>query len=245
FHSTGAAAEVHRPPSTITPPGVLPKDKRDHQPATIFLLREITGSSTDFARRLMVCVRGMEEAIVAASEHPGFTSPLRHPPLPQPWSSRCPMLAELEYWYEAVKILVVSWEEREDDAATILDIFGCTGSASQRRSEHHQPERQPVWPTSVLKMISAFWAGVPEDFPRYEHLKGVLLKKYDQHGASGSSGGDGGKKGFRGIVFVRQRVSTHVLAHVIANDPRLARLFSTTCLHSASSPATASLALSK
>ncbi|CBJ26151.1 DEAD box helicase [Ectocarpus siliculosus] len=152
------------------------------------------------------------------------------------------LLAELEHWYEAVKVLVVSWEEREDDAATILDMFGCTGSPSDRAAS------EAVWPGDVRQKISAFWEAVPGTFPRYEKLKNVLLDKYDHHGGDGSSsggGGGGGKKGFRGIVFVVQRVTTHVLAHAIAADPRMAPRFSAACLYASSSPATASLSVTK
>ncbi|CAN0559765.1 unnamed protein product [Ectocarpus sp. 12 AP-2014] len=151
------------------------------------------------------------------------------------------LLAELEHWYEAVKTMVVSWEEREDDATTILDMFGCTGSPS------HRAASEAVWPGDVRQKISAFWEAVPERFPRYEKLKNVLLDKYDHHGGDGSSsgGGGGGKKGFRGIVFVVQRVTTHVLAHAIAVDPRLAPRFSAACLYASSSPATASLSVTK
>ncbi|CAM9872902.1 unnamed protein product [Ectocarpus sp. 4 AP-2014] len=155
------------------------------------------------------------------------------------------LLAELEHWYEAVKTMVVSWEEREDDVATILDMFGCTGAPS------HRAASEAVWPGDVRQKISAFWEAVPGTFPRYEKLKNVLLDKYDHHGGDGSSsssssgGGGGGKKGFRGIVFVVQRVTTHVLAHVIAADPRLAPRFSAACLYASSSPATASLSVTK
>ncbi|CAM9615817.1 unnamed protein product [Ectocarpus sp. 13 AM-2016] len=153
------------------------------------------------------------------------------------------LLAELEHWYEAVKTMVVSWEEREDDAATILDMFGCTGSPS------HRAAPEAVWPGDVRQKILAFWEAVPGRFPRYEKLKNVLLDKYDHHGGDGTSsgggGGPGGKKGFRGIVFVVQRVTTHVLAHAIAVDPRLAPRFSTACLYASSSPATASLSVTK
>ncbi|CAB1117769.1 unnamed protein product [Ectocarpus sp. CCAP 1310/34] len=150
------------------------------------------------------------------------------------------LLAELEHWYEAVKTMVVSWEEREDDAATILDMFGCTGSPS------HRAASEAVWPSDVRQKISAFWEAVPRTFRRYDKLKNVLLDKYDHHGGDGSSsGGGGGKKCFRGIVFVVQRVTTHVLAHVIAADPRLAPRFSAACLYASSSPATASLSVTK
>ncbi|CAN0403574.1 unnamed protein product, partial [Ectocarpus sp. 12 AP-2014] len=262
-------AEVLLPPSTVTPSGVLPEADRTQQPATMFLLRERRNEGTDFARRIMACVRGMEKAITAVSEHPAFVSPLvlddqmkacewgayahslahsggggggggggrgrrggrrggrggggatnrgcqtnRCSRQPQPLSVNRPMLAELEHWYEAVKVLVVSWEEREDEAATILDMFGCT------RSRSHPAAPKAVWPGDVRQKVSAFWEAVPRTFPRFEHLKNVLLDKYNHHGGDGSGSSDG--EAFRGIVFVRQRVTTHVLAHVIAADPRMA-----------------------
>lgn len=161
----------------------------------------------------------------------------------------CVLLEELEHWYEAVKTLVVSWEEGEDEAATILDMFGCTGSPSFNASEQKQGN---VWPTNVLQKTRAFWAGVPATFPRYEHLKDVLLEKYNHHGGNGGGGDNssstassGSGKSFRGIVFVRQRVTTHALAHVIASDPSLAPRFSTACLYASSSAATASLCVTK
>ncbi|CAB1120108.1 unnamed protein product [Ectocarpus sp. CCAP 1310/34] len=267
-----AMAEVLLPPSTVTPSGVLPEADRTQQPATMFLLRERRNEGTDFAGRIMACVRGMEKAITAVSEHPTFASPLvldgqmkacewgayahslayngaggggatnrgcptnQYSRQPQPPSVHRPMLAELEHWYEAVKVLVVSWEEREDEAATILDMFGCTGSPS------HRVAPEVVWPGDVRQKISVFWEAVPGTFPRFEHLKNVLLDKYDHHGGNGSGGSEG--EAFRGIVFVRQRVTTHVLAHVIAADPSMAP-FSAACLCASSSPATASLSLSE
>lgn len=79
----------------------------------------------------------------------------------------------------------------------------------------------------------------------------VLMDKFAAHGGDGSSigctvDGDGETpSSFRGVVFVRKRVTTHVLAHVIASDPVLAPLFSTACMYAASSPATASLSVTR
>ncbi|CAM9463214.1 unnamed protein product [Pylaiella littoralis] len=177
-----------------------------------------------------------------------------HQRQPEPSSHR-PQLAELEHWYEAIKTLVVSWEEREDHAATILDIFGCTGSPAFHQStlKQQQQRKMDVWPGWVVQKIRAFWEQVPKAFPRFEHLKKALLDKYEHHGGSGNPSGvgrpsaasNGGGKAFRGIVFVRERVTTHVLAHVIASDPSLAFCFSAACVYASSSPATASLALSE
>ncbi|CAN0065109.1 unnamed protein product, partial [Ectocarpus sp. 4 AP-2014] len=248
-------AEVLLPPSTVTPSGVLPEAGRTQQPATMFLLRERKNEGTYFARRIMACVRGMENLAHNGggsgrdlrggrrggrgggdATHRGCRTN-RYLRQPRPLSMNRPMLTELEHWYEAVKVLVVSWEEREDEAATILDMFGCTGSPS------HRAAPKAVWPGDVRQKISAFWEAVPRTFPRFEHLKNVLLDKYDHHGGDGSGSSDG--EAFRGIVFVRQRVTTHVLAHLIAADPRMAPRFSAAYLYASSSPATASLSLSE
>ena len=305
YHATGASAEVSlappslRPPSTSTytfaattvPRGVVPEaDRKPHLMGPTFFSREARGTCTAFSRLLMVCVRSMEDAIVAQRSSP-FASPL--PPsgtlAPREWGGyvhklangggggggggrgcssgtarkcvRCgipegaasrggghngstarPLLAELEHWYEAVKTLVVTWEEGEDEAATILDMFGCVGSPSYRKLEQRQRQQGDYWPAHVLQNISSFWQKVPGKFPRYEQLKEKLLEKYEHHGGDGRSSGG---KAFRGIVFVRQRVTTHALAHVIGSDARLAPLFSTACLYASSSPATASLSVTK
>ncbi|CAM9140821.1 unnamed protein product, partial [Hapterophycus canaliculatus] len=339
YHATGASAEVllaaapcpsaaYAAPAAITPPGVVPvANRKPHQMGETFFSREARGTGTAFSRRLLGCVRGMEEAAVAAGaalaescqQDPQFASPMpptgalpprewgayahkiarggggggggggdvdggglntprilggvgdggrrskgvarkctrcgtrslasagrggchghhpQRPDLPPSPSSVRLQIAELEHWYEAVKTLVVTWEEGEDEAATILDIFGCTGSPSHRTSEQRQ---EAAWPAHVLQKISTFWAAVPKTFPRYEHLKGVLLDKHEHHGGSGAGLGEA----FRGIVFVRQRMTTHALAHVIDSDPDLAPLFTTACLYAASSPATASLSVTK
>ncbi|CAM9426372.1 unnamed protein product, partial [Laminaria digitata] len=260
-------------PTPPLPRGVVPvADRKQHEMGPTFFNRLKEGHSTAFTHRLMTCIRAMEKA-VSSSELPSFTSPL--PPdmtlAPREWGAHahklalgggsktsastdgyeapsargqptyldavpCPMLAELEYWYEAAKTLVVTWEEAEDEAATILDMGGCRGRPSSAS------QLGQTWPGSVRQAISAFWADVPDRFLRYEHFKRVLMKKYAQHGGGGDGGG---RSGFRGVVFVKKRVTTHVLAHVISIDPVLAPLFSTACLHASSSPATASLSVTK
>lgn len=96
-----------------------------------------------------------------------------------------PMLAEMEHWYEAVKTLVISWEEEEDEAVIILDMGGCgqrwrkatAGSTTRRASGCEsedggaQEEEVAVWPGDVRQLMSSFWAAVPESFPRFEHFK--------------------------------------------------------------------------
>lgn len=105
------------------------------------------------------------------------------------------LIAELEHWYGALRMLIVSWEEREDDSAPILDMFGYTGSPSYHASEK---KKVGIWSSCVQQKIKAFWAGVSDTFPRYEHFKDVLLEKYRHHGGDGSGSSSGNS--FRGIV---------------------------------------------
>lgn len=178
---------------------------------------------------------------VASGKRAGRGRPSnRHNQRPLPLSAVGVLLAELEHWYEAARVLIVSFEEREDDCAAILDMFRCTGSPSYRASKE---KLVGTWPRWVLQKTEDFWADVPATFPRYEHLEAVLLEKYNQHGGDGRGSSNGNS--FHGIVFVRERVTTHVLAHVIRSSPNLAGLLSTACLYATSKPATASLAVSE
>ncbi|CAM9996653.1 unnamed protein product [Choristocarpus tenellus] len=245
YHAVGAAPEFRKTPVTSKvltgdPTGRAPipeKDRKPHLMNSIFFQREREGKSTHFTHQILACVRSMEEAI--CSTDPGFVPQL--PPSGKKSSKgwglyvrkhrrklHKPMLEELEHWYEAVHILVVSWKEAEDATATMLRMFGCDQKVNPTRT----------WPAPVQRLLLAFWETVPVTFPRFEHLKTVLLQKYASHSSKiGMS--------FRGIVFVHQRVMTHVLAHIIASDPKLNKLFSTACLYAFSSPATVSLSVSK
>ena len=80
--------------------------------------------------------------------------------------------------------------------------------------------------------MQVFWSSVPDTFPRFENLVRVLLNKYHEHAP------------FRGIVFVQQRAMTHVLEHLVCSDARL-NMFSPACIYAVTSPATASLSVSK
>ncbi|CAN0023865.1 unnamed protein product [Sphacelaria rigidula] len=251
YYATGARAEVSLPsPSAFTSSavaGIVPEAlRKPHEMGKVFFQREKEGRSTPFAARLMACVRAMEETIAESDEVESFASPLppAGSPAPREWGAYAhelarderdrPMLAQLEHWYEAVKTLVVSWEEDVDIAATILDMGGCGRSHKTAVG---------VWPRKVRQLVSFFWGEVPTEFARFEHLKQVLKDKYKKHGCDGSSGTDG--TGFRGIVFVQQRVTTHVLQHVISSDPDLKPLISPACLYAHGSRATASLSVSK
>ena len=101
------------------------------------------------------------------------------------------MFASLEHWYGSSRVLVASWEEVEDVATTYL-----------QRLRECQPE-SGMWPKEVRAASLRCWQNVPDLFPRFEHLKAVLLYEIDSLGR---------RQGlFKGILFVQQRV----------NDPHL------------------------
>ena len=63
--------------------------------------------------------------------------------------------------------------------------------------------------SSFQAAIRSFWACVPTSFPRFDHLRDVLLYKQST------------VEKFRGLLFVQQRVMTHILEHVVVSDPFL------------------------
>eukprot|EP00457_Paulinella_chromatophora_P001946 gb/GEZN01001949.1/.p2 GENE.gb/GEZN01001949.1/~~gb/GEZN01001949.1/.p2 ORF type:complete len:312 (+),score=49.21 gb/GEZN01001949.1/:106-1041(+) len=83
--------------------------------------------------------------------------------------------------------------------------------------------------SSVPAMLSDFFASVPDVFPRFENLKRVLTAKLQA------------LSDLRCIVFVQQRVMTHVLAFLLTSDPDLGKQLRPVVLYASGSPATASL----
>lgn len=75
---------------------------------------------------------------------------------------------------------------------------------------------------------------VDRHFERFQNLCSVLCEKLQESQTT-----------FRGILFVQQRVTTHVLQYNISRDERMRGLFRSRCLYSVNSKATASLGVSK
>eukprot|EP00927_Polykrikos_kofoidii_P015929 TRINITY_DN17149_c0_g1_i1.p1 TRINITY_DN17149_c0_g1~~TRINITY_DN17149_c0_g1_i1.p1 ORF type:complete len:612 (-),score=105.13 TRINITY_DN17149_c0_g1_i1:22-1857(-) len=226
YHGTHAKADVA--PVDLArlvpfmPEGVVPSaERKPHLMAQTFFGRLRDGTATPVALRVHACIQAMEVAVMQVL--PRFQSPL-HKAVKE-WGSYAhsfgtqnEFCADLEHWYEALRILAVSWEEAADAAVTFLRMNGL---------EH----QRAVWPAAVLAEIDQFWQNVPPTFPRFENLKDVLLHKHDT------------LIGFRGLLFVQQRVMTHILEYVIHSDNQLSHIFKTACLYATSAPATPSLAV--
>ena len=154
----------------------------------------------------------------------------------------------LQHWYEALRILLVCWEEAENAAVTFLRMNGMEeGAAGGGLPPDSTAEEE--WPPAVrLALQREFWAVVPASYPRFDHLKEILLDKLD--GSSDEEGAQGGSTlhpsststaAFRGILFVQQRVKTHILEHVVSSEPELRRRLRPVCLYATNAPATAGL----
>eukprot|EP01104_Vermistella_antarctica_P010969 TRINITY_DN2993_c1_g1_i1.p1 TRINITY_DN2993_c1_g1~~TRINITY_DN2993_c1_g1_i1.p1 ORF type:complete len:570 (+),score=130.25 TRINITY_DN2993_c1_g1_i1:885-2594(+) len=90
----------------------------------------------------------------------------------------------------------------------------------------------------VAVALRTFWRDAPAlvSFRRFDHLKNNLLAELESK--------DSVPGGFRGVLFVEQRVTTHIIAYFIESDDTLHSRFNTACLYATSSPATASLSVS-
>ena len=229
YHSRPAEAVLPVSLPNVTPEGVLPVERRKpHLMASKFWERAQQGKSTQFTKQLLSVVRLMEAAV--AEVDASFESPLQHP-APRTWgeyaNKRIPQSANfmsLEHWYEALRMLVTSWEEAEDAATTYLRMVGQTRLTVG------------AWPLEVETACVRFWEKRPDSFPRFEHLKDALLYELEKlsklHGS------------FRGIVFVQQRIMTHILEHLIQNDGDLASKLTPACIYATTSPATPSFRVS-
>lgn len=224
YHPPDQAPDVRVGGCTPDPVGTLPAaDRKPHLMIHMFWCRIDGKKATPFSQSLVHLIGLLEGAVKQA--HPTFTSPLRKPGGVKLWGEfahrhmSAELIGHLEPWYEALRILVVSWEEAEDAATMMLRMSRALEAS---------------WPASTMKEINAFAASLPKTFPQFEKLKCALAEHVASRGES-----------FRGIVFVQQRVTTHILYHVIASDPDLSAKLNPVCLYSTSAPATPSLAISK
>ena len=265
YHGSVVEAEVEEIPiEEKTRPDVLPPAlRKPHLMSNTFFTRYDRGESTAFSVLIMTVILAIERAIT--SRDSAFRSPIRTSSL-KLWgkyahdamSKRgqyiynenihilCTMYQTLEHWYEALKILVVSWEEDEDICVLFLEMMGCrldynttltstpttTTISSNNASISNNPASVCIWPASVVDAMAPVWAYLNSVYPKFDRLRRVMLEK------------DSALEYFRGIIFVQQRVTTHIISHFIQTDPQLRERFRSALLYATSSAATASLSVS-
>ena len=217
----GAVAELRLSDTDV--PGVVPIDARKpHLMHQTFFGRVRRGDATQFSLELVRTVSALEQA---AHEHdPQFRSPLTSSSL-KTWgvyahsrTAVSPVYTVLEHWYEALRLIVTSWEEREDAALLWLRMA--------------PPSSYVDVPAHVKKAVALYFEGKPTVFGKVERLFEVLMEK--------SASPD-----FRGIVFVQQRIMTHILQHAVEGNPDVSGAVRAQCLYATGTPATPSYSLSK
>jgi ERCC4-related helicase len=219
-----AVAELRRPDSQPRSDLVPYDERKPHLMHSTFFRRINRSTATAFSKQIMRVIRTMEAVIHRLDM--AFKSPLDGVSL-RKWGEYahgrrqiCNLYGDLEQWYEALRLLVISWEEHEDAAVVFLRMMQC----------HHQASE---WPAAIRRIINDFFATNPPSSYRFDNMAEVLAEKVDY------------MRGFRGIIFVQQRVMTHILKHVIEQHAELNRKVNAKCLYATKSPATTSLGISK
>lgn len=219
----GAIAELRLAQVKKSGDIVPPQDRKPHLLHKTFFDRIKMGAATSFSTKLVDTIRALEKEV--ESEMQDFKSPLSNASLKK-WgdyahkhSHRHYLLPLLEHLYEGLRLHVVSWEENEDVVMAYLKMMQVD------KSSHTLP-----YVTTSIK--SFFDRTVSKG--RFDNLYKVLTEKTNQYGGA-----------FRCILFVKQRITTHILKHIIESHNGLGKRIKAQCIYATSTPATASLSLSK
>jgi hypothetical protein len=146
---------------------VLPEQRKPHELLPAFLHRVKCGTATPFAAALFSAARTLEAACAVdgpqarGGRGAPFSSPIdgRSPAPLREWGELAHRLAaderlttasrarfaQLEHYYEALRLLVVSWEAAPDAAATYLRMVGA-----------HEAHARGAWPPAARRALDAF-----------------------------------------------------------------------------------------
>ena len=127
----------------------------------------------------------------------------------------------LEHLYEAVRVVINS---RQCNLELAMQYLIFTGLISKHNGD-------PEFP--ALKNLAETYLNSKEEFSgKLEHLKKVLMSQWRRFGES-----------LRCIVFVQNRLSTHILQHFVENDPELLHWLKSALIYATSTPATSTLSV--
>lgn len=222
----GSIAEIRLPERTLMQNLVPLEDRKPHLMHKTFFDRIKKGCATSFSTKLVDTIRVLED--VLTTDLHDFKSPLPNVSL-KTWgecakkqSSRHTLFPILEHFYEALRLLVVSWEENEDVTMTYLQMMQADSSVSMV---------QPRVTSAIKSFFDTQKLAVSRN--RFSNLYEVLQEKIQDH-----------MQDFRCILFVKQKVTTHILKHAIENSD-LGSSIKAECIYSTKTPATASLSVTK
>ena len=219
----GVVAEVRLPNVDLRTDIVPRGERKPHLMHATFFNRINSSGATSFSRELVAIIRNLEK--VVQSVDGGFKSPLKSSSLKK-WGQYAngrvcihQYYNDLQHWYEALRLLVTSWEEGEDAAIMLLRMTGCQDAMS--------------WPDDTTALVDDFFKTQSISFVRFENMCKVLTEKVHE------------TSNFRGIIFVQQRIMTHIVKHTIDQNQHLSPQIDARCLYATSTPASSTLAVSK
>lgn len=197
-------------------------DRKPHLMYDTFFERINKSKATHFGHNLLQVIRCLEKVVYDADAN--FISPLKSNSL-KTWgkyaNGRISVTAHydhLQHWYEALRLLITSWEEGKDAVLMLLKMMDCHDSSS--------------WPTKAKIMIDEFFMNQPKSSTRFENMYEVFNEKVNE----GSE--------FRGLLFVQQRIMTHILKYAIDHHELLSKQIQAKCLYATSTPASSVLSVS-
>jgi len=215
----------------ITPEG----ERKPHLMHQTFLARISQGVATSFASEMVAIVRKLERHCMI--QVPGFKSPLSKPKLAS-WGECANKLKNhnktlffhLEHWYEALRIVVQSWEEPKGLELAVLFLTMMDASDSTRLHE-----LQLVAAGNLVPLICSFFRKY-DTFPHLTHLTQELLIQKEALPTE-----------LRALVFVQQKTTAHVLAHHLNlnEELRIARLEAVPLHSTTTAPPTCSIKFTK
>ena len=105
----------------------------------------------------------------------------------------------LEHLYESIRIIINSKQTAIELAFTYLDMWGILDINNQKSF--------PVSIIDLLQPLRSHWFGLRSSFNRIRQLQEVILHQKEKF-----------KDSLRCIIFVQQRISTHILQHALKNN---------------------------
>ena len=210
------------------------KDRQPHLMKATFHHRISRGDATPFATCVSAVVAGLENLVRGLI--PNWKAP-QYTQAVSKWAKMAydmaqskngpvaDVLFELSTWYSALKLLVVSWEEADYAANILLRMYRINDLYSGSRPRHS---------LALTKQVQWLFASFPPTHTRWLTLEECLCAEYKR---------TNGK--FRGIIFVQQKITTHLVQFVVQTRPRLRSLFKPTLVYAANSPAAPGLKLTR
>jgi ERCC4-related helicase len=225
-------------------PNIVPvAQRKTHELLPEFLKRVQADQNTLFTKLLLSVVRAMEAQ--ARERDGGFASPLSEKlanwgAYAKKRATLAPIYAELEHWYEALRFSAASWEEEVELPVLYLRMaLNSPGETGSELAQVFASSAGAGIPTvsgdaSVRSCVRSFneYVAANVRFPRLRYLEQTLLERKDGN--------------LRAIVFVQQKITTHILTHFINTNGRLAEAnLRATHLYAVDSPATASYKMTR